>query len=520
MSTDQILAAVTDLAAQVKGIAGKVGGVEGTSAAVSAELATLKAKMDSIQELQYKAQVEQANRPLGDNEKAIEVYHARYASDSEIKGHADAWGKGGEIRLWGYEVDGVQRFGYLDDPNPRTDHQREAQRVLTTRNIAHMALSRSDRPGERRATHSEAVLRAVLASGPSGISKIFANSTGIGTEYIPTNLAPEVERRIEYVPGVASMFETDVINSTTAYRAYVAGNIRPYIEQIPTADNPANAQSYVPGSAQNTLTVKPFAASGQFHLDAVEDAIVNEVSEFTDQLVRGFALGRDDVWINGDTTATHEDAIASWNPRSIYSSTTGAGSTIDHRRAWKGLRRLAVDKSTTADQSAVQTMAGAITLACSLDPKFYANIGPEQPVIYLASPEYAFKTLITFVQTYDQGGLVASMLTGLLPMAGGPAPKMLPGYIGNISGRAVCVTWALTADLAASGLYTGSGSKTGMLALYRPSFRNVVRKGVTIGAQDSIGNNTRLVVARARFGGRETQGTTDKTVAYSYNLTS
>jgi hypothetical protein len=75
----------------------------------------------------------------------------------------------------------------------------------------------------------------------------------------------------------------------------------------------------------------------------------------------------------------------------------------------------------------------------------------------------------------------------------------------------------LTADLASTGLFTGSGATSGVLAIDRSAYELRVRKAAMLETQQDIRNNTQTVVASWRGLFRKRGLSSVKTAAFSYN---
>jgi hypothetical protein len=178
------------------------------------------------------------------------------------------------------------------------------------------------------------------------------------------------------------------------------------------------------------------------------------------------------------------------------------GSSLDHRRAWIGWRHRAIDVSANYDGSGAQTAAGALgALARLTVPHSFGD------VIYVVSPEYYVAKLISDpnLLTVDKYGSLATLITG---------------EIARIGNRRIVLSEFMTADLAASGLYTGSGTKTGMVIPNLSRFRMGRRRSVRIEVETVVRNNTTYIVASERKTLHTFDGGSVKNVAYAYNLDS
>jgi hypothetical protein len=90
--------------------------------------------------------------------------------------------------------------------------------------------------------------------------------------------------------------------------------------------------------------------------------------------------------------------------------------------------------------------------------------------------------------------------------------------VASIAGHPIIMTDCMTADLASSGLYTGTGSTSGYVIFNRRMFRRVLRAGATIALQNDITVAGTYMRARQRVGFKDLTKSGDKGVRYAYNL--
>ena len=409
-------------------------------------------------------------------------------------------------------------FGLLDDPNPRSDWQRELQQAAQTRSIVRNLI----RGGRTPRLDSE--LADTMRAGPGMVRNIFADSSGIGGEWIPDTTLAELERDVMAQSNFSSLFaQRDVGPGGSLKIPYKTGFLRVYKHAVPTTDNPADDVLSNWTTEDRTVDPIAFAVAVQADRDATEDSIIAIVPEITSDISDAFSFASDDIWTNGDTAATHQDAIAAWDPRGRLGGTAGLGASNDHRRGWLGLRAYAADGSATIDQGAAQTATGLLAAITTMDMEHLVDANGVSRVTIAVSPEYFFKTMLLWseFQTWDKVGPNASLLTGSVGIPG----SLLPNQVGFLWGRfPVVLNYALAPDMNASGVFDNvTETKTGLLIVDRSRFQTWQRKGLTIETDTEIRNNTQVWVARRRVVGRAVSGTPSsarKDVIYSYNLTS
>lgn len=444
---------------------------------------------------------------LGDDETIKRNRHAYVANEL------------GKVRMIGHEVHGGNgwRYGLLDDPNPRTAWQREFQGVVTLRNLVRV----HQEPSRRSTPFLDEMVASVAQDGPNDIARIFANNTAKGAEWIPDNTFPGLEEEVQHMQGVHKLFaQNSLPPGGTMKLPYREGNLRPYLGVVPTTNNPPDATLSDLATRENSITAVEMVIATQVHRNASEDSIVAVAPQISADIARAMAFGFDNICINGDTAAAHQDTIASWDTRGVLGA-SGLGNADDHRRAGIGLRARAFDVATTSDLNATQTTAGLRTLLKLMGPEYFARLTTTGTVKLLVSPEWFLGTMLGFTDmiTWDKAGAAASILTGLIGGRTGPSPGSV-GFVHNVE---VVMTPMLTPDLATSGLYTGSGSTTACLAVETSDFEWRIRKGMMVETAANIMNNTVTTVSRDRrvFRTKANDTTSSKkNVSYGFNLTS
>jgi hypothetical protein len=135
--------------------------------------------------------------------------------------------------------------------------------------------------------------------------------------------------------------------------------------------------------------------------------------------------------------------------------------------------------------------------------------------VHIVSYNYFLTELLGLddFKTLDAYGQLATRITGNIS---GP----LPNQVGTIDGVPVVVSWLLTDDLAASGLYTGSGAKTGVVTVSRARFWMLTRREVRIESAKDItrGGYDYVATVRELFARAPSTSATDASVAFAYNL--
>lgn len=435
-----------------------------------------------------------------------------------LKGHFVEHPHGGEILRW-------WEWGLLDDPQPKTAAQLYAQKMLTLRNFCRGHVKKQFGP------RLDVMLHRALSALDGSVAKIFADSAGIGAEWIPDRMIPELEREVMVPTNLTGLYKRRTISpGGTLKLPFQSGRLRVYKGAVPTIDNPADALLSSLTTTERSIDTVPMVIASQVERDAVADSLIDSADILMTMMIEAFRYADDDCIINGDTTATHQDTIATWDGRGELGGTTGLGTTADHRRCWDGLRRRAfaleaLHSAGTTDQNGAQTWDGLRAAVALLGVKnLMRGHVVQNDIVVMPSWEYFFSKMVDFDEfdAWDNVGAFASVLTGKLGDVGGTPGGMLPGQVGYLLGMLpVVVPFPLTGDLASTGKYTGSGSTTGMIQHDRSRFEYVVRQGMSLESDVEIRNNTVVYVARKRttFRAKDPAAATIKDTHFSINLT-
>jgi hypothetical protein len=344
-------------------------------------------------------------------------------------------------------------------------------------------------------------IQAVWRRAPEGIRRAFDTATGSGGDFIPTPLlATPLWQVEEYDPdGLLSLFEETNITSNSVELPLGTAYPVPYKLVGQTGDNPAAFNKSSVGTDKLTITASGLAVMVFLHEDASEDSIVPAIPFIRDSMTRSMAIGERLCVINGDTAATHQDALASWDPAGMFGSV--AASADHYLKSWLGLRALSLDQSHGVDRSTFSTTTLASDIASLQGPR-----GGRGDVVMVTSWQGYLTKLVSMT------GIVSASDYG----SNGPIVR---GEVASIYGVPVIVSDAMTADLNASGLFDNSTTtKTGALLFNRRLYRRFVRVGTSVDLQRDITVGGSYLRARNRRTYQNLGKSGQKTVRYLYNL--
>lgn len=461
-------------------------------------------------------------RALADLEKAfsdmrktqLKAADFESSSDREIKDyiHSDAVVKSARSKYFSSSDGAIQlvqrqfshddgttesRYGLLDDPSPKNEWQRDLQQLVDRRSIIRKW------SGDRPTSLMDRQIERHMRLAPAPIRRIFADNAGSGAEWIPDNMYPQLERDVEIDRRVEALFGTIPIPAGgVLQKPYLETGLKPSLQGTPSTDDPAKYRISTVSTAQRTVTAAKLAVRTQVDPDTAEDSLIAYEPKMREELRRAIVDGIEDAIINGDTAASHQDAIASWDIADRW-GTVGLGGSDDHRRAWIGLRARAYDVSATTDSNAQQTAARMVGMRSDLTNLYGAAEGD---LVYIANHQWVMSKILTDdnVFTHEKYGPNATILTGEI------------ARIGNIP---VIYSMFMTSDLASTGLYTGSGNTAGLLLVNRRRFDMHPRRGQMFEMQKDVARGVvdMVVTIRTKFDTIDSSST--KNVQYDYNLT-
>lgn len=453
------------------------------------------------------ANIEQQVKTLKEAQRLMEesVYRADSVevtgTDSELKKFV---GKDGAIR-WttgktqvktANGVQTVTEAGLLDTDENLSNWHVEMKRLANDRMMVKSMLV-----GDKSTPKLDLAIARHLAVAPRSIaaqvSKANYDGAGVGAELIPDQFLAELHMQYEVPTVVRSLFSEVQMTSNTMLAPRINRGGRPYIKGNVTSDNPALYPVSTVSMGQAQITAKGLSTRYILDEELIEDSAVLLLPAMQRMIAKDMRDAVEDALINGDSAATHQDAIASWNIRDRWGA-SGLGGSNDHRRVFKGLRAAAFDKGTTLNINSFDA-AKLLELISKLGEHAAAD------KVLIVSPEAMYENLMGLDQvvTLEKFGAQATILTG---------------QMGSIFGMPIVVSRYMSDDLATTGLYTGTGATTGMLCVSRDSWNIFARRGIQIQQEQDITSGAFNMVATERLTFDSLDASDVKNVAFGFNL--
>lgn len=392
----------------------------------------------------------------------------------------------------------------LLDSKPVCRWQEELQEAVETRNLVRAIKGRRLAPHQQGAVSqkSDARIAKILARAPDSIRRAFGDIATAGAEWYPDVMLPVLERELTLARRMAGLFQEMPMSAKNVLLPFLTTGFRPYLKAAVGGDDPSQYPSSSMVTAQRAVDAVGFAVRSQLDEEATEDSLIDSMPLIRQELLVALVDGEEDCLLNGDTTATHQDTIASWDIRSRW-GTSGLGAASDHRRAWIGLRPRATDVSNTADGSSVETTAGIITARGSLASPH----GATGSLVIVTSPEWYLLKMIGLAEvlTVDKFG---------------PNATIYSGQLASFLGMPVIMTEFMGADMNASGVYDNvTKTKTGFLIFNKDRFKIGRRRGSSVEIDKDITRGIYNLVGTVREVFFTMDSSTKKNVRYNYNLT-
>jgi len=395
----------------------------------------------------------------------------------------------------------VEEKGLLDTDMPVNQWHADLISINKERSLARLIMSTPNTP------KSDLKLWKHLQKAPRfmqpAINKAFTDAASEGAEWIPdqfaANLYFNIEEQSQIPRVVADNLQKQQVERSTILVPRLERGGRPYLKGSIASDNPASYTASSVKTSQKSITVKGLASRFLIDDAAQEDSAIAVIPALQRQIIMDLNDAMEDALINGDDSGTHQDAIADWNIRSRWGTSPALGGSSDHRRMFKGMRKQAFDRGTTANLENLD-FAKLLGLKAQMGELALQN------VVIFASPEAILANLLSLqeVKTIDVFG---------------PQATVVSGQIANIIGMPIIMTRFMGADLNNLGKYDNvTKDKTGLLMAHAPSWYIFERRGILVESDRKIDVGATEVVAtlRSTFDTLDLDAT--KNVAFGFKM--
>ena len=317
-----------------------------------------------------------------------------------------------------------------------------------------------------------------------------ATTAAEGLEWVPTLLSADFITRFRLEAKVASLFPDFAMPSNPWKMPYFAGmgasNFYYVGESI--SDEVTASPPTTPATGDQTLTAKKLKSRIYFSDELTEDSILPVISVLRSEMVKAGAEVVEDIVLNGDVTATHQDSDVT--------------DSKDRRKAWSGLRKLCP----TATKGSLATFTAASHIAAFIILMGKYGINPADLAFITGGVGYNKFRALTEVMTVDKYG---------------PSAVVLNGELGKLFGSPIIVSEYIRENLNATGVYDGTTTtKTQVLIVNKQGFMLGTRGGVklTFKQEAEVDQNQLIMSFRKAFQPRWTPSASVLTIANGYNV--
>lgn len=282
-----------------------------------------------------------------------------------------------------------------------------------------------------------------------------------GLNWVPTILSAQLVDLVQAQLRVAALFPQITMTSKTLDNPVLGGDATAYLTLETTGDGVDTPTGALIAASKPTLNKMTFTAQKLAmrvfaSSEIIEDSIVAMVPFITGNIAKVIARGIEDAIINGDKASTFMDGTT-YNP--------AAGP----KRAWNGLRQIAVETASypaflSASNAALSNTHALSVLAAQ---KAYGAVVSEG-VWIVGFKGWANLLNNAAMVTLEKYGAGATILTG---------------EVGRFFGRPVILSEFVTDNYNASGVYDGTTTDRGVVIhAYRSAFALAQRRALSIAA--------------------------------------
>ena len=321
---------------------------------------------------------------------------------------------------------------------------------------------------------------------------LVSTTSGSGDEFVPTNFSAQVVDKVRLELKVAALHDRIPMTSNP-YTVPLEGADATAVlanEASVEATEAGRITTSTPGTSNVTFTAQKLAVRTVFSEEISEDSIINILDYVRKKIAVALANGIENATINGDTTATHQDA-------DVTSST-------DVRKAWKGYRKL-TNASAKFDAGGDALDAADLRGARKAMGRYGVNPKDLAWVVGIN----AYNQMLS--EDDDDGFNDFRTLEKL-----GPQAIVLTGMLGMFDGIPVIVSEFVRENVGASGVYDGTNvGRTTINLVNRSRFWYGDRRLVTLKTFEDIQTDQMVMVIKQRLDFQPTESTSGNNLVAS-----
>lgn len=270
--------------------------------------------------------------------------------------------------------------------------------------------------------------------------------TAAGTEWAAEEWSGDLVTSMFLYAGVVNMHDRITIGrgfKTQKIRRLTGRGSVFYVPESDDDSSPEYPTSQLT-TGNFTLEAKKFSMNVYLSEEMLEDTIMTDWDIARRELMIEMGNALEDAIINGSTLMTDLDNVG---------GTKRFTETTDVRHAFNGYRKSFVSSGATSVDLSTWNYENLLQVRGKVGGKPSVDVGSG---FWLVNPTGLTKLMSTpEVKTLDVFG---------------PNATVVKGTIGAFAGSPIVYTDKVAVDLAASGLYTGSGATTILIYVYKPGF--------------------------------------------------
>jgi hypothetical protein len=278
-----------------------------------------------------------------------------------------------------------------------------------------------------------------------------------GGNWVPTGIGAAWHQKVRASGKIAPLFQRIDIPTNPWKWPVEGGDATAYRVGEPVGDTETKMTASTPGTVAPTFDAEIFGARTLVSRSMEADSAAAILPYIKGKLVRAFVNAEERAILDGDSDGTHQDSDV-------------AASTTDARTAWDGLRKRAL-----ANASQALTTMTAANIATLRKGMGKWGLNPEDLALIVGINNYYTLLSDSNLLTVDKFG---------------PQATILNGQIGSVHGIPVIASEYVREDLAATGLYTGTGATTYFLLVNRGEWAMGQRMAMDVEVDDSIYRET------------------------------
>jgi|GEM_PF-5829205 len=322
-----------------------------------------------------------------------------------------------------------------------------------------------------------------------GQKALYTTASGYGAEWVITGAIDDFYDQVRLASKVVNLFKDYPVSHNSNEIPIATGDMTWYLTAESDDDDDTGVTASTPGTGKVTLTAKKFMGRTWFSAEEDEDSIVPLIPQLKANMAITAAEALEDALINGDDSATHQDADVT--------------SSSDVRKAWKGFRYQAL--AVAGLKKALTTLTPAAILSVKTAMQTY-GVDPSK---------------LAWILAPTTNDIVVAQTIGETKQGFGKYVTIANGGITAMFGAQAVTSGKMRENLNASGVYDGTTTDNTVLLLVRTD-RHVLgsRRSLTIKTDEKIESDQVQIVGSFRKGYAplRTPSTTERSVAIGYDL--